>query len=395
MYGIMLIVVLVITGGAIAFIGDRVGTKVGKKKLSLFGMRPRHTSILVTIITGICITTLTFVVMAAVSENVRTALFGMEELNRNMAETQQRLEIAGKRLGEAEIARAKTDEALKSTRGEVDKLHKEQKGLEAKAKELADGNAELEAAKQALTEQNKELVNGNEVLGKVNAKLVNDNKNLEQHAELLRENIIAMREGDIVFRAGEIIASSIVKGDRSLKEVEADMGRIIALANQTVAERLGAEDGKEGVWIYRPEFDQASAYIAEGKFDVVVRLVAAGNLVRGEPVRTQFQLFRNSVIYQENELIFAQPFNWTGTTTAEAQQVIMVFLREVNQAAQARGILADPISGAVGVMDGTQFYDVSAELLRHPSGRIVVSAYAKEDTDAMGPLRLILKIERE
>ena len=53
----MLIVVLVLTGGVIAFIGDRLGSKVGKKKLSLFGLRPRHTSILVTIITGILITT--------------------------------------------------------------------------------------------------------------------------------------------------------------------------------------------------------------------------------------------------------------------------------------------------------------------------------------------------
>ena len=53
MYGVVLIFVLVITGGAIAFIGDRLGTKVGKKKMSIFGLRPRHTSILVTIVTGV------------------------------------------------------------------------------------------------------------------------------------------------------------------------------------------------------------------------------------------------------------------------------------------------------------------------------------------------------
>lgn len=50
MYGIFLIIVLVITGGAIAFIGDKLGSKVGKKRLSIFGLRPKHTSILVTII---------------------------------------------------------------------------------------------------------------------------------------------------------------------------------------------------------------------------------------------------------------------------------------------------------------------------------------------------------
>ena len=78
MYGVLLIVVLIITGGAIAFIGDRLGSKVGKKKLSIFGLRPRHTSIIVTIFTGVCITTLTFGVMAAFGFSINTlTMFGM------------------------------------------------------------------------------------------------------------------------------------------------------------------------------------------------------------------------------------------------------------------------------------------------------------------------------
>jgi len=54
-YGIVLIAVLAIMGGAIAYIGDKLGTRVGKRKLSIFGLRPKHTSIIVTIITGILI----------------------------------------------------------------------------------------------------------------------------------------------------------------------------------------------------------------------------------------------------------------------------------------------------------------------------------------------------
>ena len=91
MYGIMLIVVLVLTGGVIAFIGDRLGSKVGKKKLSLFGLRPRHTSILVTIITGILIT---FGILAIASKDVRTALFGMNKLKAELNEKQSMLEEA-------------------------------------------------------------------------------------------------------------------------------------------------------------------------------------------------------------------------------------------------------------------------------------------------------------
>ena len=67
MYSLYLIGVLVLTGGAIAFIGDRLGTRIGKKRLSIFGLRPRHTSIIVTIITGILITAATFGILAAAS----------------------------------------------------------------------------------------------------------------------------------------------------------------------------------------------------------------------------------------------------------------------------------------------------------------------------------------
>lgn len=53
MFGIALIAVLAVTGEWLpAYIGDKLGTKVGKKKLTIFGLRP-NASIVVTIITGI------------------------------------------------------------------------------------------------------------------------------------------------------------------------------------------------------------------------------------------------------------------------------------------------------------------------------------------------------
>ena len=102
MYGITLILVLAVVGGVIAFIGDRLGTRIGKRRLSIFGLRPRHTAVVVTVFTGVCITTVTFGVMAAVSENVRTALFGMERLNRMMAETQAALTRTADALTQAQ-----------------------------------------------------------------------------------------------------------------------------------------------------------------------------------------------------------------------------------------------------------------------------------------------------
>ena len=78
MYGIALILFLSIMGGAIAFGGDRLGSKIGKKRLSILGLRPKHTSIVVTVITGALTVALTMSILTFVSRDVRTALFGME-----------------------------------------------------------------------------------------------------------------------------------------------------------------------------------------------------------------------------------------------------------------------------------------------------------------------------
>ena len=148
MYGVFLIVVLVITGGAIAFIGDRLGSKIGKKRLSLFGLRPRHTSILVTILTGVCITTLTFGVMAATSENVRTALFGMEKLNQNMRDTQAKLTQASGELASAQAEQQQTESDLKETKNELDDLQGQQRQLEERSRALLEGNRLVRALRE-------------------------------------------------------------------------------------------------------------------------------------------------------------------------------------------------------------------------------------------------------
>lgn len=151
MYGIMLIVVLVLTGGVIAFIGDRLGSKVGKKKLSLFGLRPRHTSILVTIITGILITTVTFGILAIASKDVRTALFGMNKLKAELNEKQSMLEEAS-----GALVNVKND--LNTTKEEYAKSKKDLEETQEDL-EIAQQAAELLRQEQvALQNRNQKLI---------------------------------------------------------------------------------------------------------------------------------------------------------------------------------------------------------------------------------------------
>ena len=400
MSGILLIVVLVITGGAIAFIGDRLGTKIGKKRLSIFGLRPRHTSIIITIFTGIVITTLTFGVMAAASENVRTALFGLEELNRTMQETKNNLLHTQADLDAAKSEQERTDAALQQSKEDVTRLNEQQKTLEEEASRLQAGIAELEGAKAELTARNEELSGNNQKLLADNTNLTADNENLtadnkklEERTRQLRAGLITVREGDIAFRAGEIIASGVIRGGRSNEEVAADMEMLAALANRNVSARFGSDRSDEDIWIYRPEYEAAVETIAKSKQDIVVRIAAASNLVRGEEVRTTLELYPNSIIYRDKEFIIARPYELGLADDSEAEQTVMNFLKDVNFAATSKGILPDPLRGTVGVMEGAQFYEIVAKL-KGQRGPVILSAYANGDTDASGPLRLRINVEK-
>ena len=402
MYGIVLILVLVITGGIIAVIGDRMGTKIGKKRLSLFGLRPRHTSTIVTIVTGVVITTLTVFILAAASENVRTALLGREKLNRSMQQTEEKLKSASEDLTAARAEQSRADAALAELKDSVRSMEEEAERLAAGNRALAEqkdalarDNAALDGMNRSLTAENTALDAANETLLASNAQLADDKATLEKRTQELRRGIELIREGDIVYRAGEVIAAGVIKGNRPENEVRVDINALAQLASRNVSAHLGKDLPDGEIWVYAPEVDDAVGRIAKASHDMVVRIVAASNLVRGEAVRAALDLHPNSIVYRKGEFIIAQSYilkNRGGKQASE--EIVMDFLKRVNAAASAHGILPDPIRGTVGVIDAQQIYDI-VEKIEPLSGTIVLSAYAHDDTDALGPLRLDIKIERE
>ena len=386
MYGITLILVLAVVGGVIAFIGDRLGTRIGKKKLSIFGLRPRHTAVVVTIFTGICITTVTFGIMAAVSENVRTALFGMERLNDMIADTRAALDFTSSELSRAQTAQEKASADLKKSEEEISRLEGEQEDLRAESDRLSAGNRALMMEKEG-------LISLNGRLSSENAVLLADIDALGIRANELRDNILNLREGNIIYQAGEIISSGTIPSGLSHDEIERGLAGIAQLGTRNISARLGENHTDQDIWIYGPEYDAAVYAIEKSSVDMIVRIVAAGNLVRGDEIRASIELYPNRVIYYDGELILVRVYRADGVNDA-AEQVVMTFLREVNAAASAKGILPDPIRGTVGVIDGAEFYGLVQEL-RAYTGAVIISAYADGDTDAMGPLRLKFKVESE
>lgn len=408
MYGIMLIVVLVLTGGVIAFIGDRLGSKVGKKKLSLFGLRPRHTSILVTIITGILITTVTFGILAIASKDVRTALFGMDKLKAELENKQSALEEASSALVNVENDLSttkkeydKSKKDLESTQQDLVKaqdaanlLKQEQIALQNRNQELWSDNQNLIENNQNLVADNQSLVENNQLLLASNDSLKADNLELEKTNNDLQEGIENIRERPIIYRVGELLASGVIKKTDDPAQIQSDLNQIIALANSKIIDKLGKEGSKDGVWIYPIEYQKAMDRLKQAKGDTVIRLIVAANLVKGDPVLTELEMHPNRVVYQENEFIYQKIYN-VPVDGSNSEMLISDFLRNVNITAIDNGILPNPLTGTVGVINGNQIYAIEKALAENRGKDVLISAFAAKDTEVLGPLRLNIYFKNE
>jgi hypothetical protein len=88
MSGVIVVVLIILLAGAIAYVGDRVGHQVGRKRLTLFGLRPKYTSTIVAVGTGMLIALIVTLGALAASNYVRTAFFRLGSLTSRINELQ-------------------------------------------------------------------------------------------------------------------------------------------------------------------------------------------------------------------------------------------------------------------------------------------------------------------
>lgn len=119
-YTLFLFLGLTLMGGTIAFMGDRLGRYMGKRRMTVFGLRPRHTALFFTIIAGMFIALTSLAMMSLVSTNVRRAVFHVGTLVRDRERlTAQNSQLRQERdrlqqvhdLAKARAAQARAEEA--------------------------------------------------------------------------------------------------------------------------------------------------------------------------------------------------------------------------------------------------------------------------------------------
>ena len=98
MTGWLLILSLLVLGGILSTLGDRLGTRVGKARLSIFNLRPKSTAILITVFTGSIISAISFAIMVAFNSQLRVGLFELEDIQAEIEDSEKELKMLEKNL---------------------------------------------------------------------------------------------------------------------------------------------------------------------------------------------------------------------------------------------------------------------------------------------------------
>jgi len=150
-------------GGVIATVGDRIGTRVGKKRLSLFNLRPKKTAVVVTILTGIGISASTLASLFLVDEGLRKGVFELEDIQKDLRSKREQLEgtatnleITKRELAEARNQQAQAQKKLEAINRSLEAANTKQRLTQAQLnktlKQQARTQALLQGTQQKLSQ---------------------------------------------------------------------------------------------------------------------------------------------------------------------------------------------------------------------------------------------------
>ncbi len=374
-FGIGFIFLLMLVGGVAAYWGDRVGTLVGKRRLSFFGLRPKYTSRVVAVGTGVLIVLFTLTTMLIVSNNVRIALFGIEELQEKVLQLSAEVATFEQRRTELE---ARNEEL----RGQNEDLEREIAQLEA---EKADLEREIAFLATELASVS--------VLG--------------EHFYYVAQDLYG---AEFLVRRDEVLGVFLVDVTGSPQEMLGSLRRGIGeVEARLLARGLGDKERQDALRldrIYQTEDGQLIAFTEEdvlsqalqpllqaaeqGYESVIVQVSAMTNARQGDPVIADFTRFvPNRVVLRAGEVVSERVFDPSQPKHVLFEEFLHFVGVEVAEV--ARSLLLPP-DGQYGEVSSAQAYETVERIAGH-KGPVKVRAVAAREIWAYGSLDVRFEFE--
>ncbi|ERT05597.1 hypothetical protein M595_4466 [Lyngbya aestuarii BL J] len=348
--GFILVIAILVLGGVIATVSDRLGTKVGKARLSLFKLRPRSTAVVVTMVTGTVLSGMTLGILFAASKPLRRGVFRIDEIQERLNQSRKdltRTEDEKERV-EAELEQARNtlnsalaqlnqinsslDQANTQATETETKLQQTQSQLEKSQARLNQLQSQLSEIDQAKNQTESELNRTESQLQEV----FKQKQSLQSEIEQLqtdREKLIQQREQ---------VQAQIKDRDREIAEqdqVISERDQVIAKRDQVIVER---EKLLKDLEQQQVELEQQQAYLKE-QFKLVERdfqllregsvvlkrgAVLASGLIRVKDPKKSTEVV-NSLLQEANRN--AMNSVQMGNYTVEKEQVIQITKAEIEE----------------------------------------------------------------
>ncbi|MFP4101499.1 DUF3084 domain-containing protein [Coleofasciculus sp.] len=248
----ILIVAILLLGGVLATLGDRIGTKVGKARLSLFNLRPRKTATLVTIMTGCLISASTLGILFGLSESLREGVFQLDNILRQLRHARRDVAVvnAQKQQVEGELAKTRAEQAKVQQR--LDELNSNFQKAQAQLRDISKQASNLRSEIQSLLAEREQLIEQrnqlnadisqlkelvaqrDQELEETSQQLALKNQQLEQRNQQLREKEQELAQKDKVI---ETIAERQARLQEAIAQREARLQELQAELKEAIAQR--------------------------------------------------------------------------------------------------------------------------------------------------------------
>lgn len=396
-FGILFIVLLMLVGGVAAYWGDRVGMLVGRRRLSVFGLRPKHTSQVIAIGTGVLIVLFTLSTLLVISNSVRQALFGMEEL-------QNKVIYLSAEVTAFERERIDLEERNEVLRKRAEQLELETRELEQEAADLRRQRATLQGEVETLRSQVSAAQAEIEVARSHLEELQANLDFFRMMGEEVFNVALDLYEADFAVRAGTVLDRFLVDVTGGPQEILAELRAALAQTERRLLD-LGLGDPRTGLALRLDryvQFEGETIQISEEQvleqvliallqaaplgFDaVIVQVSAVTNARPSEFVYADFTaLVPNRIVFHEGEVIRERTFDST-VPKAEIFDEFMRFARiELSDVARSELM---PTSGFYGEITYAQAYEAVDRIAQH-DGEVLVRAVAARDIWVDGALDL-------
>lgn len=388
-FGIIFILLMMALGGFAAYQGDRVGMAVGRKRLTIFGLRPKYTSRIITVLTGIIIVTITMVSVLLISHTARQSLFGLEELQREIS----------------------------SLSVQVSNLQEQQRQLQSENAELQQLNRTLLEETETLQEQNEMLREQSSALEMQRQRLEDDVQRLEMELKNRRDDWLLtsvliydwLLQQPLVYTAGQLIDFYVIDVPETRSTLEASVRDALEQLNQKVLRDGAGEYPPGSGWaLMLEEVDGAgnvilteeekvkqlvdAIWFTPGLESVVLLAVSETHTLETLPVVPGFYPLVNRVIYPVGAVVDTRLFDGRLEGRELFNQVWVWLQSDVRQAAVERGVLQRPDGTVTAPMEPGELYEL-VENIRAFQGPVRVSAVAERDVQTGDelPLRFVLE----